>query len=96
MLKNSGLSMESLRPSIGSAKGNAIGEIDLDMRLSGTLNQFADFIASLYKLPQFYKIESFTLKPIKDESIQIFLEIKGYYQVNQPTPAGKSQQKKSA
>jgi len=86
LIQTTGLALESLRPSVGSDKGAGFGEISLDMRLSGTINQFIDFSAGLYKMSRFYKIESFTLKPLREEQMQIFLELKGYYKIKSPAP----------
>jgi hypothetical protein len=79
-----GLAVESLRPirRIEKAKDKDIdyGEVTIKIRLSGTLNQFVDFLAQLYKSKSLYQVESLTLKPYKN-GLKIFFDVKGYYKI---------------
>lgn len=80
-----GMAVESLRPVKRSDKAKdkdkKYGEITIKMRLSGTLNEFIDFIASLYKSKTLYQIESLTLKPYRNKGLKVFLDYKGYYKI---------------
>jgi len=79
-----GLAVESLRPirriDKATAKDKDYGEVIIKIRLSGTLNQFVDFLAQLYKSKSLYQVESLTLKPYKD-GLKIFFDVKGYYKI---------------
>jgi hypothetical protein len=79
-----GLAVESLRPTrrIDKTKDQEMGygEVAIKIRLSGTLNQFVDFLAHLYQSPTLYQVESITLKPYK-ENLKIFFDVKGYYKI---------------
>jgi hypothetical protein len=83
-ITKAGLAVESLRPirRIDKAKDKDIdyGEVTIKIRLSGTLNQFVDFLAQLYKSKSLYQVEGLTLKPYKN-SLKIFIDIKGYYKI---------------
>ena len=75
-----GLVPESLRP-MGSGKESAeeIQTITIKMRLTGTLGQFQDFLARLYKSKRLFIIKSMTVKSYKEGEIKIFLEINAFY-----------------
>ena len=82
------LSVESLRPvrrrtdkSKTKDKEKSYNVAEINIRLSGTLNQFVNFLGYLYKSKKLYHIESFTLKPYKNKELKIFLDFKGYYKV---------------
>ena len=79
-----GLAVESLRPirraDRAKAKDIDYGEVTIKIRLSGTLNQFVDFLAQLYKSKSLYQVESLTLKPYKN-GLKIFFDVKGYYKI---------------
>lgn len=84
----SGLAVESLRPvrrrsdkQKATDKEKSYGEVALNIRLSGTLNQFIAFLGQLYNSKILYQIESFTLKPYKNKDLKIFLDFKGYYKI---------------
>ena len=68
----------------------ALEEVTIKARLVGTQQQFVEFLSDLYSSEQFFKIESFTLKPYKKAWLKIFVEFKGYYflkeQANQAQP----------
>ena len=83
-----GLSVESLRPvrkrtdkQKPKDKEKGYGEVAINIRLAGTLNQFVDFLGYLYKSKTLFQIESFTLKPYKNKELKIFLDFKGYYKI---------------
>lgn len=81
------LKPESLRPILpkGQAKDKdkapKLGEIVIKVRLTGELNQFINFINSLYQSKNFFKIDNLTLKPFQKKDLKIFLELKGYYSI---------------
>jgi Tfp pilus assembly protein PilO len=81
-LVKGGLEPESLRPlRSGDAKGKDYGEISIKVRSAGTLNEFIGFLANLYRSPQLFRIESFTLKPFNQSELKIFIDFKGYYKL---------------
>lgn len=76
-----GLEPESIRP-MATGKKNPIrdfNEIEIKIRLAGTLNQLMDFLSELYKSDKVFQVESFTLKPYKKNEMKIFLDMKGFY-----------------
>lgn len=85
-----GLAVESLRPtrrvdrtkSKEKEKETRYDAVDINIRLSGTLNQFVEFLGQLYKSKTLFQIESFTLKPYKNKDLKIFLDFKGFYKLN--------------
>lgn len=88
MVLKSGMESESIRPIRQAADKNkkftGFSDIVIKARLNGTLNQFMNFIAQLYNGSEFFKLESFALKPYRKGGIKVFLELKGYYKVNNP------------
>ena len=80
-ISTSGLVLETLRPTFqrDKAKDKDIGEVQIKMRLSGSLDEFARFLASLYKSKHLFHIESFTLKPFRGAGLKIFIDMKGFY-----------------
>ncbi len=74
-----GLEPESIRPIRRGSKSGSSEEIVIKMRLNGNLDQFVDFLVSLYGSKKFFKMESFTIKPAKADKLKIFLEFKGFY-----------------
>ena len=83
-ITKAGLAVESLRPirrpDRAKAKDIDYGEVTIKIRLSGTLNQFIDFLAQLYQSKSLYHVESLTLKPYK-KGLKFFLDVKGYYKI---------------
>ena len=91
VLAKVGMTPESLSPVTKGGKessGNPYGEVVIKIRLGGTLENFIKFLAELYKMEYLFRVENFTVKPFKKEDIKIFLELKGYYRLNEP-PADK-------
>lgn len=80
-----GLNPESLSPAAKGGKddGNPYGEVIIKIRLGGTLESFMKFLAELYKMEYLFRIENVTVKPLKKEEVKIFLELKGYYRLNE-------------
>ena len=76
-----GLEPESIRPLVSGVKNapREYNEIAIKIRLAGTLSQFADFLAQLYRSKKLFQIESFTLKPYKKTEMKIFLDVRGFY-----------------
>lgn len=82
MVSDSGLNSESIRPVTRGKKAKktgAYGTIAVKLRLTGTMNQFVDFMARLYAVDKIFMVENFILKPHKKEQMKIYLEVKGYY-----------------
>ena len=83
MIIDAALEPEFLRPvrrgDVG--KGKDFDEITINLRMSGTLEGFVNFLRNLYKSKHLFKIESFTLKPYKNSELKIVLEITGYYKL---------------
>lgn len=81
MVVKSKLEPEYIRPIRrgDGAKGKQFGEIAVNVRLSGTIDNFAEFLKNLYKSKHLFKIESFSVKPFKKTELKIVLEVKGYY-----------------
>lgn len=85
LVVKAGLDPESLRAAGAgdSGRDKEIGEISVKARLSGTLQGFEEFIANLYRSKKLFRIENFTLKPYKKTEIKIFIDLKGFYRINQ-------------
>jgi Tfp pilus assembly protein PilO len=82
LLGAAGLTPESLRPlskSGGKDDNKRYGEVVVKIRLTGELDNFMKFLASLYRLDYLFKVENFTLKPFKKTELKVFLELKGFY-----------------
>ncbi len=90
-----GMNPESLSPATKGGKddGNAYGEVIIKIRLGGTIEGFVKFLAELYKMKYLFRVENVTVKPLKKEEVKIFLELKGYYRLNDPPQddSGKSE-----
>lgn len=59
--------------------GTVLGEVLIKVRLAGTISQFMDFLAALYRGKEFFEIEKVSFKPYKKTGLKIFIELKGYY-----------------
>ncbi len=87
-----GLEPEFLQPSLNAAtpttsdRKQGKNTIVIKLRLGGTLNNFAQFIQSLYRSKKLFTIESFTLKSYKKDEVKIFLEVKGHYALTSGAP----------
>lgn len=83
-----GLQVESLRPVRQSNrtkekdKDRDYDEISIKVRLSGSMNQFIDFLALLYKARTMNQLESLTLMPYKNKNLRIYFDYKGYYRIS--------------
>lgn len=79
-----GLAVESLRPTRRTDKtkdkDKGYGEVTIKIRLSGTLNQFIDFMAHLYQSKSLYQVESLTMKPYR-QNLKIYFDVNGYYKI---------------
>jgi len=82
-LTDAGLVLETLRPSSLADKepGKTLGQIAVNVRLTGSLNGFTRFLANLYKSDKLFQLDSFTLKPSRNSGLTIFLEMKGFYKL---------------
>lgn len=88
VLARVGLTPESLSPITKGGKGGELtyGEVTIKVRLGGTLEGFIRFLSELYKMDRLFKIDNFTIKPFRKEELKIFLELKGYYRLDEPAP----------
>lgn len=85
-LAKTSLEPESLRPILrgGKDKGKAeepFQELAIKLRLSGTLQDFVEFLADIYRSDQLFIIENFVLKPSRNDVLKILLDLKGFYQI---------------
>ncbi len=86
LVARAGMQSESIRP-IRQAKDSKdkdtdeaiIGEVLVKARLVGSISAFMDFMVSLYKGNEFFKVENFSLKPYRKSGLKIFIELRGYY-----------------
>lgn len=87
LVSRAGLQAESIRPirqrkEVSTEKESeapVFGEVAIKVRLAGTFMEFIDFMSLLYKGKEFFKVESFNLKPYRNSGLKIFLDLKGYY-----------------
>ena len=87
LVAKAGLQAESIRPTIRKTDlkqdkdggGAVLGEVLIKVRLAGTIHEFMDFLAELYRGKEFFEIESVSLKPYRKTGLKIFIELKGYY-----------------
>lgn len=78
---------ESIRPTMHKPDfkqgkdggGPVLGEVLIKVRLAGTLREFMDFLAELYRGKEFFEIENVSFKPYRKTGLKIFIELKGYY-----------------
>ncbi len=87
MVMASGIESESIRPVPASVKSGEKEEatvlpLVVKMRLTGTLPEFFEFLQRLYGDEKFFRIESMTIRSYKKAGLKIFLEIRGYYQLD--------------
>lgn len=88
MITEAGLEPESLRPLGGAGNDGMINTISIKMRLNGSLENFAAFLAALYRDEHFFFVEDCTLKPDKMKGLKIFLDLKAFYRTgDSPAPA---------
>lgn len=86
LVSRAGMQSESIRPirQTKESKGKenepaVLGEVLIKARLVGSISSFMDFLASLYKGNEFFKVENFTMKPYRKSGLKIFIELRGYY-----------------
>ncbi|MEN8142215.1 MAG: GspMb/PilO family protein [Thermodesulfobacteriota bacterium] len=90
LVGRAGMQSESIRPIRQKAKeakdskdkdsGAAVfGEVLIKARLVGSISSFMDFMASLYKGNEFFRVENFSMKPYRKSGLKIFIELRGYY-----------------
>lgn len=82
MITKAGMEPESLRPLRSRRQGSgSVQAITIKMRLAGTIAQFEEFLAAIYRSRQLFMIESFTVKPYKKEGLKVFIDVKGLYRL---------------
>lgn len=87
LVAKAGLQAESIRPTMRKSdlkqdkegEGAVLGEVLIKVRLAGTIDEFLDFLAELYRGKEFFEIESISLTPYRNTGLKIFIELKGYY-----------------
>ncbi|MFN2364901.1 MAG: GspMb/PilO family protein [Desulfurivibrionaceae bacterium] len=86
LVVRAGLQAESIRPVMqknegpdSAEKGEVLGEVLIKTRLAGTLGQFVDFMAELYRGEKFFYIEDVSFRPYQNSGLKIFIELRGYY-----------------
>jgi len=82
-LSNAGLEPEFIQPVRAGEGGDRKqhGEIAIKIRISGSLNNLGQFLQSRYASPQFFRIESITIKPFRPGELKISLDVRGYYKI---------------
>lgn len=92
-----GMNPESLSPLTkgGKDEGKPYGEVIIKIRLGGTFENFIKFLAELYKMEYLFRIENVTVKPLKKDEVKVFLELKGYYRLNDPPKEAVDQEQAS-
>jgi hypothetical protein len=98
LVAKAGMQAESIRPMLQRTDGKqekegggpTVGEVLIKARLAGTLAEFVDFMAELYRGEEFFAIESISIKPQLNKGLQIFIELKGFYVV--PDQRGDSEE----
>jgi Tfp pilus assembly protein PilO len=82
LVTNAGLQPQSVRPIRKNSKGKEekYGKLKIKMRITGSFNDFIQFLADLYRSQYLFKIENFTIKPHKGK-LKVFLEFQGYYRL---------------
>ena len=85
-LAKTALEPESLRPILRGNKEKGkdeapFQELAIKLRLSGTLQDFVEFLADIYRSDQLFIIENFVLKPSRNDVLKILLDLKGFYQI---------------
>lgn len=86
-LAKTALEPESLRPILRGSKEKGkdeapFQELAIKLRLSGSLQDFVEFLADIYRSDQLFIIENFVLKPARNDVLKILLDLKGFYQIN--------------
>lgn len=83
MVVKSGLEPEFIRPtrSGGISQTEKLNEITVNLRVGGTVDKFMAFIRDLYTSASYFKIESLSIKPFKDDELKIVMEVKGFYKL---------------
>ncbi len=86
LVVRAGLQAESIRPVMqknegpdSAENGDVLGEVLIKTRLAGTLGQFVDFMAELYRSEKFFYIEDVSFRPYQNSGLKIFIELRGYY-----------------
>ena len=87
MVGRAGMQSESIRPIKQKKEAkdkegdevSVLGEVLIKARLVGSISSFMDFLASLYRGNEFFKVENFSLKPYRKSGLKIFIELRGYY-----------------
>jgi len=87
MVKTSGIESESIRPVAApvkdkGGKAERIIPLVVKMRLTGTMPEFLTFMKLLYGDETPFRIKVMTVRSYRKAGVKIFLELRGYYQLN--------------
>lgn len=93
MVSKANLDPESLRPILRGRrdekdKKKEIHGIAIKLRLSGDIQGFLDFLASLYRSDRLFVIDNFILRPDRNDKLQIMMDLKGFYRLAKAKAAG--------
>ena len=101
MVSKAGMQAESIRATLQKPErrqnkedeeGQTFGEVLIKLKLAGTLHEFMDFMAGLYKGQEFFRVESISIRPYRTTGLKIALELKGYYiQTGQDGTSGETE-----
>lgn len=83
MITKAGLEPESLRPLGAQTHKGDLSTIAIKMRLNGSLDNFAEFLADLYGNEKFFLVENCTIKPDKKKGVKVFMDLKVFYSPDQ-------------
>lgn len=83
IISEAGLEPESVRPLGGKNLDGNIHTIGIKLRVNGTLENFALFLAALYENDTFFLIENCTMKPDKMKGLKIFMDLTAFYTVQE-------------
>ncbi len=84
LISDADLEPESLRPLGGKSQEGGINTIGIKLRLNGSLENFSTFLAALYRNDKFFLIENCTLKPDKLKGVKVFMDLKAFYDTQEP------------
>lgn len=90
IIAEAGLEPESLRPLGGKSHDGSINTIGIKLRVNGTLENFALFLAALYGNDKFFRIENCTMKPDKMKGLKIFMDLTAFYNIQEKPPAAET------
>ncbi|MEW6219840.1 MAG: type II secretion system protein GspM [Thermodesulfobacteriota bacterium] len=81
MVVKTGLEPEYIKPlkQTTTAKERPFQTLAVKLRLNGPLPAFLDLLAELYRSEVLFRVDSFSVKPIKKEQLRFFLDLESYF-----------------